>query len=57
MNEFVLHSKKLNIKNSKPKRNFEKFKNSIVLIDLLALVVNFKYIKETVKINKWNKTN
>ena len=50
MNEFDKHSKRLNIKMGNWKRNFQNFQNPMILKDLL--VVNFKYVKETIKKNQ-----
>ena len=45
MNEFALHSNRLNIKNEIKKKILEKFKNSMDIEDLIALkVIFFKYI-------------
>ena len=59
MNEFVLHSKRLNIKNGKQKKIFEKLKKLkklIILKDLLALINIFSYTprKQSKKFMKQN---
>ena len=56
MNEFVQHSKRLNIKNWKHKK-IEKFKNSLVLKDLIALVVIFFQVHLRNNQKEWIKKN